>query len=281
MLNNLTFPSGRSITQVRKDARALNSHSTAHALDLCARDNGIDLPWHQALRHLVVNPNNHLLSHPMKRHSANLPGLTDLPRLELSPQRSVAVIIGQSGSGKSILATQLIGTALRQMPVTLVELASDFQGALETRSHIGQDGKLLKELARQKSAHPGKFTLVHASDTLNCAVESLLIIDEGSSFHTKASEEQKEAVSRHIRQGGLTAIFVQHENDLTNFFEPLIKSHLGCVALCGLAAVKQHVGEVPKELSEALQLRTEFNLLPWLIVSDDKSVGLGYAHYVD
>lgn len=54
-LSTLKFPTGRSVQQLKKDANRLKKTtniSLSEALNQCAKDNGVDLPWHEALRTL-------------------------------------------------------------------------------------------------------------------------------------------------------------------------------------------------------------------------------------
>jgi len=53
--NHLKYPSGRSVQQVKKDAKRLKKSrniTLTDALNSCAKDNGIDLPWDKAIQEL-------------------------------------------------------------------------------------------------------------------------------------------------------------------------------------------------------------------------------------
>lgn len=57
-LSNLKFPSGRAASQIKKDAKRLKKSSgitLTEALNQCANENGMDLPWDQAINALKRN----------------------------------------------------------------------------------------------------------------------------------------------------------------------------------------------------------------------------------
>lgn len=75
--DDLCFPSGNKVRQVKKDARRLCKQyglKHSHALDQLARDNGIDKFWHQALQELPRLAINRTLFTQSKLDAAGRPG---------------------------------------------------------------------------------------------------------------------------------------------------------------------------------------------------------------
>lgn len=98
------FPSGASVEQVKKDAKSLSKsegiplHS---ALNTAAAKHGIAKPWAKVLEQLA------LIGDSDQFIVFNLQSAGRVVEFGLSAERPIGVIVGETGSGKSVLASLL------------------------------------------------------------------------------------------------------------------------------------------------------------------------------
>jgi Cdc6-like AAA superfamily ATPase len=202
MLNKkLRFPSGKTVDQVKKDAKRLAKERgmPLHmALDLCAREEGIEECWTRAIA--ILQKEYSLiwqLQLPLHREDR---ASQRFRAIEIRPDASTIIIVGRAGSGKSVLAMKLAQQALSMITGQIHYMTPENDLPRDiTRNSFGDDSidnDLAMRLLRQLLAdHPSRVR-AHGMDNIRAidtAIESLpsgslIILDEAASLRVSASE---------------------------------------------------------------------------------------------
>lgn len=175
MSNNLRFPSGRTVAQAKKDAKALASRESLRlhqAQDVIARRNGLKLPWAKALAWLRQQ-SQPLMSFRLPLDHERGEGATHHV-LDLYPEASTAVIVGTTGTGKTVLALELARQSLAANAPAVHYCAPEgmFGVSLELGRSVAVSDLSTRQLLALRSAAPARF-YVHQLSRNSAPTEAL------------------------------------------------------------------------------------------------------------
>lgn len=174
MTDDLRFPSGATMRQVKKDAKSIKRErnvSHSEALDAAAKLHGLDLPWNEVQSHL----------------SKRVDGLDLAFQCGINPtlthQRPIGFILGPTGSGKTAIAAEICvnrlragGEVLNLVPDILGYstipgfIADEMRQASATvpgyKRHNVAEGQTLSDLLTQVSPMGGTLIVMEEPQTL-------------------------------------------------------------------------------------------------------------------
>ncbi|WP_340700577.1 ATP-binding protein (plasmid) [Vibrio harveyi] len=178
------------------------------------------------LKDLLTNPKGQVLSEFVK------------PRLTLSKESNVGVIIGNTGSGKTYLATQIIQHAIEQH-ITTLYIDSNLKGEPLTDSNSLPSHTLIK-LAEDNPTRLYFNTLTPLTST------SLVVIDEFT--HCASNDDHRQlakALSHHIENGGLLIMVSREQESIETLLDS--KARIGFTATAGASVFAHRTLESPSE----------------------------------
>ena len=174
MTDELRFPSGATMSQVKKDAKSIKRErnvSHSEALDAAAKQHGFNLPWNEV--------QSRLSSRGDLLELAFQCGIN--PTLTL--QRPIGFILGPTGSGKTAIAAEICVNLLRAGGVVL-NLIPDVLGYSTIPGFIADEmcqasstvpgfkrhdvakGQSLSDLLTELSPKPGTLVVMEEPQTL-------------------------------------------------------------------------------------------------------------------
>ncbi|MBD1389505.1 AAA family ATPase [Neiella sp. HB171785] len=176
MTDHLRFPSGKTVVQLKKDAKkvaAAKRIKLTAALDEIAFQNGADMPWSRAINWLK-RPALHDISFSLPTNHGQLV-------VSLTQEKPVAVIVGETGTGKTSTALQLASEVLRN------DVNVHWFGATV---HVGTDPSMA-ELHRLKSLYSDQLSIDYVDNPAHATLteNSLVIVDEWYHSGTLQVEE--------------------------------------------------------------------------------------------
>ncbi|EKO3612153.1 hypothetical protein M3914_003364 [Vibrio metschnikovii] len=279
-LSILKFPTGRTAQQVKKDAQRLkkiNRISLNEALDQCAKDNGVDLPWHVALRTLEQDTTIKLtLSMPSTIHKAHDKLIK--PQLKLDNKGTVGMILGEPGSGKSVMIAGYIEQALDiGYQVQFIDLAYGFKELYENGTQHPTD-LALNKILQLKTKYPEKLHFIDLNEPLvSDQDKNIVVIDDCGSIindHPNKTEFYDKLV-QYITANGKVLLAEQDEESLTNEVNQHVNQEkIGFIAVSGYSYKTAIKISYPKELSSLL-IKNDAGLMPWIIFTH-KGISIGY-----
>lgn len=211
--DNLKFPNGRSIEQIRKDAKRLKKQTSltmTQALNQCAVENGLNLTWDKAIEKLKQTiKTTHVaitlkLDNPIPDKLKATWGILSSPTLELSVERNVGVIIGSAGSGKSMLTNKFMETSIKCGFTVFYRDLFNAKGFINS-DRVHPNDIALNELSKLTRKHQEKFQFLTAEDPLPEANDkTLLVIDELHYLPTNIGVQDE--LLNYINNGGFVLI---------------------------------------------------------------------------
>ena len=202
------------------------------------------------LKDLVTNPKGQVLSEFVK------------PRLTLSKESNVGVIIGNAGSGKTYLATQIIRHAIEQN-ITTLYIDSNLKGEPLSDSNSLPSHTLIK-LSEDNPTRLYFNTLTPLTST------SLVVIDEF--IHCTSNDDHRQlakALSRHVENGGLLIIVRREPENIWSLLDS--KARIGFTATSGASVFAHRTLESPSEavVMKLLQKKAK-NRYTWFCESQNQ-----------
>lgn len=212
MSSTTRFPSGATVDQVKKDARAIAKAEGIprhQALDKAAAKHGLPLTWNRAISQLSTVQADTIATFSLQSVDGPV-------ELVLSREKPFGVLVGAAGSGKSVLSGLMAESylATSKMPLHWVtaywaNTGSDLTSLLWQRVvRKGADQVHTHSVeARYGSAPFSLAAMEHAPQP-----GSLFIVDETAAVLGANNVEQFFAPAWSLKVG--TIFIVQHPNDL-------------------------------------------------------------------
>lgn len=284
MTDNLLFPSGRSVKRVKQDAKKLKSQSNltnAQALRKCAANEGIDLPWEKALDKLRQLPQPICLGLMPVPFLFDSGWLSDLsaPNLKLSGDKSVGIILGGTGYGKSVLLNEFMEAAILQShSVHYMTDEHDYVTSLLEQGDKHPYDIAMNGVLDIKLAYPDKFNIVSDSAFLPDGHEKILVvIDEAPTSALLQTTEGREAICSFIEQGGKIVLVAQSERDIPERIQEFYKGKIGFMAIGG--SLSFYSVKLPSYFFRLLRHQRK-GCYAWVCLSEGK-FGAGFCKHID
>ncbi len=275
--NNLKFPNGRPVKKVKQDAKALKKQlgiTLTEALHKCAIQNGIDLPWREALRTLKQDTS---ISLPLFSSAHEEKYSLIKPQLRLDGTCTVGMILGASGCGKSVMAADYIELALEAgYQVQLLDLVYDFNGLHNNGIQHPVDLAATKIL-QLKAKFSGQLHFISPNEPLMSAQDkSLFVMDDCASIKWHPNKtEFYDRLNHYLASNGKVLFVEQNEASIPNeVIQQVSEEQFGFITVSGYSYKTAIKLPYPKDLN-SLVIKNESGFMPWITFSH-KGISIGY-----
>ncbi|MGP9797081.1 hypothetical protein ACT3UJ_06950 [Halomonas sp. 86] len=249
--DHLRFPSGITVQQAKKDARALSKSKEiprSAALDIIAQSNGVAMPWSNAVVWLAEK-NDVVASFTLPLPSSHN-HIVDVP--EYAP---VVVITGDAGCGKSILSLELAKQHLSKHPNANLYRSSPIGRRPTEPSEVSRSLHMPEHmLVSLEKNYPGRVKVMtfepESVFPVDAPAGSLILVDDVSlnpTFAVDFSKWRKTALAR----GLVLIVCCQSPSEV---FQPAVPADVGLMIMGRTKYLRTPLFDIPgiRQLSQVL-----------------------------